>query len=77
MDDAMTTPVTIFFSLLKSWWLALGKWNKGQVTLLGEEVKKSVKYGELQKKCHSGNYLASNGFMHGNRMNRVGINLNG
>ena len=36
--------------------------------MLGEGVKKSVKYGELQKKCHSGNHLASNGFMCGNRM---------
>lgn len=37
------------------------------ITPLGEEVKKSVTCGELQKKCHVGNPLVSNVFACGER----------
>lgn len=35
---------------------------------MGEGVKKSAIHGELQKKCHGGNHLASNVFTCGEKM---------
>lgn len=37
MHDAMTTPVAIFFSLLKS------EWNKGQVNFVGRRGQEKCK----------------------------------
>lgn len=52
--------------------MALGKRNTEQVTLLGEEVKKSIEYREFQKKCHNSNHLVSNVFPCGERRKRGG-----